>query len=260
MGAEAQPQPRIPTNNANVFIEVLQSLQHLQQQMMEEICQLKTDKTKEKESQHVPEYATDKEETPAGGVPQNTNQRFITMAEIAALLKQERARAPKERLYAQRPLYPLRVLSKPYLERYEPRAFTQYDGRKGSVVEHVSKFIDTLSPYTTNEDLYLREFSKSLCDQTYTWYIDLKPGSIPTWDDMVDIFCTKYFHREETVMLATLQATKQRSGEDLMEYIKRFKDIALDCYDHYEERTLVEMCMTNMIREYKVVQKNLEIS
>ena len=69
MGAEAQPQPRIPINNANVFIEVLQSLQHSQQQMMEEIRQLKTHKTKEKESQHVPEYATDKEETPAGRVP-----------------------------------------------------------------------------------------------------------------------------------------------------------------------------------------------
>ena len=77
---------------------------------------------------------------------------------------------------------------------------------------------------------------------------------------MVDVFCTKYFHREETVTLATLQAIKQRNGEDLMEYIKRFKDIALDCYDHCEERTLVEMCMTNMIREYRAVLKNLEIS
>ena len=77
---------------------------------------------------------------------------------------------------------------------------------------------------------------------------------------MVDMFCTKYFHREETVTLATLQATKQRSGEDLMEYIKRFRDIALDCYDHCEERTLVEMCMTNMIREYRTVLENLEIS
>ena len=65
VGAEAQPQPRIPTNNANIFIEVLQSLQHLQQQMIEEICQLKTDKTKEKGSQHDPEHAADKEETPA---------------------------------------------------------------------------------------------------------------------------------------------------------------------------------------------------
>ena len=39
--------------------------------MMEEIRQLKTGKTKEKGSQHNPELAADKEETPAGGVPQN---------------------------------------------------------------------------------------------------------------------------------------------------------------------------------------------
>ena len=77
---------------------------------------------------------------------------------------------------------------------------------------------------------------------------------------MVDVFCTKYFHGEETVTLATLQATKQRNGEDLMEYIKRFRDIALDCYDHCKERTLVEMCMTNMIREFRAVLENLEIS
>ena len=50
VGARPQPQPRIPTDNANIFIKVLQSLQHSQQQMMEEICQLKIDKTKEKGS------------------------------------------------------------------------------------------------------------------------------------------------------------------------------------------------------------------
>ena len=77
---------------------------------------------------------------------------------------------------------------------------------------------------------------------------------------MVDVFCTKYFHEEETVTLATLQATKQRSGEDLMECIKRFRDIALDCYDHCEEKTLVEMCIGNMIKEYRAVLKNLKIS
>ena len=228
--------------------------------MMEEIRQLKADQTKEKGSQLDPDHVADREETLAGGVPWNAGQCFITMAEVAALLEQERARTPKERFYARRPPYPLKVLSKPYPERYEPRAFAQYDGRKGSAVEHVSKFIDTLGPYAVDEDLCLREFSKSLCDRAYTWYIGLKPGSIPTWDDMVDVFCTKYFHGEETVMLATLQATKQRNGEDLMEYIKRFRDIALDCYDRCEERTLVEMCMTNMIREFRAVLENLEIS
>ena len=69
MGAKPQPHLRIPTDNANTFIEVLQALQHSQQQMMEEIRQLKTDRTKEKGSQHDPEHAVDKEETPAGGVP-----------------------------------------------------------------------------------------------------------------------------------------------------------------------------------------------
>ena len=68
--------------------------------MMEEICQLKTDRTKEKGSQHDLEHVADKEETPVGGVPQNVEQRFITMVEVAALLEQERARTPKERFYA----------------------------------------------------------------------------------------------------------------------------------------------------------------
>ena len=45
-----------------------------------------------------------------------------------------------------------------------------------------------------------------------------------------------------------------------MEYIKRFRDIALDYYDHWEEITLVEMRMTNMIREFRAVLENLEIS
>ena len=44
-----------------------------------------------------------------------------------------------------------------------------------------------------------------------------------------------------------------------MEYIKRFKDIALDYYDHCEEKTLVEMCITNVIKEYRAVLENLEI-
>ena len=46
------------------------------------------------------EHVADKEETPARGVPKHAEQRFITMAEVAAFLEQERAIAPKERFYA----------------------------------------------------------------------------------------------------------------------------------------------------------------
>ena len=78
---------------------------------------------KEKGGQHNLKHAANKKETTVGRAPQNTEQRFITMAE-AAFLEQERARAPKKRFYAQRPPYPLRILSKPYPKRYEPRVFS----------------------------------------------------------------------------------------------------------------------------------------
>ena len=166
----------------------------------------------------------------------------------------------KEGFYLRRPPYPTRLLSKPYLDKYQPPIFLKFDSKKGSAIEHVSNFLDTMGPFVGDEDLCLHEFSKSLCGRAYTWYTSLKPRSIPTWDDMVDVFCSKYFHGEETVTLVTLQGTKKRNDEDLMEYIKRFKDIALDCYDHYEERTLVEMCMGNMTMKYRDVLENLEIS
>ena len=54
---------------------------------------------KEKGSQHDSEYAAAKEETLIGGGSQNMEQRFITTAEVAALLEQERAKALRERFY-----------------------------------------------------------------------------------------------------------------------------------------------------------------
>ena len=54
---------------------------------MEEMCQLKADKTKKNGNQHDPDHVTDKEETPVRGGPHNTKQRFIAMANVAALLE-----------------------------------------------------------------------------------------------------------------------------------------------------------------------------
>lgn len=53
---------------------------------------MKVNKTKEKESQHDPEYAADKEETPVSGHPQNVEQCFIAMVEVALLSEQEKVR------------------------------------------------------------------------------------------------------------------------------------------------------------------------
>ncbi|GKV07172.1 hypothetical protein SLEP1_g18973 [Rubroshorea leprosula] len=86
----------------------------------------------------------------------DSTQGFVTMVNHATLLDRERSK--HETIHFQfvyDPSYPKEILSKPYPKKYESPTFPQYDGRKGSVVEHVSKFLDAMRPYVGNNDLCL---------------------------------------------------------------------------------------------------------
>ena len=65
-----------------------------------------------------------------GRCPQNTEQCFVTMANVAALLEREKAKEHKERFYSRIPPYPIRLLSKLYPDKYEPPTFSQYDSKR----------------------------------------------------------------------------------------------------------------------------------
>ena len=75
---------------------------------------------------------------------------------------------------------------------------------------------------------------------------------------MVDSFCTKFFQEEERITFVSLcNNTKQNVNEGVVEFIRRFMDTALDCYDNNEE--LVEACINNMLWEYRLHLENLNI-
>ncbi|CAL9001484.1 unnamed protein product [Prunus brigantina] len=99
---------------------------------------------------------------------------------------------------------------------------------KGNPKEHVNRFINALGPHAGDYNLRLREFSKSLTDRAYTWYTTLALGSI--------------------------------YGEDLMDFVRRFWDLALDCYDENDEEALVEICISNIMADYRVYLENIGIS
>ena len=63
---------------------------------------------------------------------------------------------------------------------------------------------------------------------------------------MVECFCGKYYQEQEEVTLIRQHNTKQRTNEDLLDYIRRFQDTALECHVKYEEHELVEICIDNM--------------
>ena len=77
---------------------------------------------------------------------------------------------------------------------------------------------------------------------------------------MIKSFCNKYFHVEEKIILVNLHSTKQQTGKDLVKYIHRFRDVSLDCHVKYQEGELVEVCINNMLPEFRAHLENLDIT
>jgi len=123
-----------------------------------------------------------------------------------------------------------------------------------------SGFIYTMGPYVRDRELCLREFAKSLVDRTYTRYTTLRPGSIKSWDRMMERFYAKYYAGEEKVSFQRFQMVRQRPAEDSVQFIKRFKDISLDYYGDHEEKELMETCISNMLFDYRLNLENLRIT
>ena len=65
---------------------------------------------------------------------------------------------------------------------------------------------------------------------------------------------------EDKVTFQILQMVKQRPGEDLIQFIKRFEDVSLDCYGDHKEKELVETCLSNMLFDYRLNLKILCIT
>ncbi|CAL2271338.1 unnamed protein product [Prunus armeniaca] len=65
---------------------------------------------------------------------------------------------------------------------------------------------------------------------------------------------------EERVTTTQLNNTRQKQGEDPVDFARRFRDLALDCYDEKGEEALVEICISNIIADYRVYLENIGIS
>uniref|UniRef100_A0A2N9FUQ4 RNA-directed DNA polymerase n=1 Tax=Fagus sylvatica TaxID=28930 RepID=A0A2N9FUQ4_FAGSY len=115
---------------------------------------------------------------------QNLQQNQSELAEAIKQLKEKDAATKTPPQNEGRKSKKSLIKTRPYPEKYVAPTFSRFDGRKGSALVHISKFIDSMGAYAGNGDLCLREFSKSLDDRAYTWYTTLPPGSVKAWEDM----------------------------------------------------------------------------
>lgn len=135
---------------------------------------------------------------------------FITKAEVVALFREE-----KEKIFSAatclslRLSYPASIAMKPYQVEYIVSNFQRFDGQRGNTIEHIARFIDAMRPFAHDPELCLREFSKSLTDRAYAWYLNLKPRSNQDWNHLVTLFNVKFFCGEAKFILAELSRTRQ---------------------------------------------------
>ncbi|KAH7838626.1 hypothetical protein Vadar_029247 [Vaccinium darrowii] len=141
------------------------------------------------------------------------------------------------------------ILQMPYPEGYTPLKFTKFDSKEGNAQEHVVRFIETLGTFSGDTNLRLREFSVTF--RAYTWYVNLTPYSVTSWEDMVSRFYAKFFQTREKITSLSLVKETQGPSEDIIDYIWRFQDRAVDCLEPVEEEYLVEICTTGLLREYQ---------
>ena len=111
--------------------------------------------------------------------------------------------------------------------------------------------MNAFTAYSHDHKLRLREFSNSLEGQAFTWYTNILLGSVLIWNDMVTQFMKKFFALDEKLTLSDLQQERQKVSEGLLDYIRRFRDLSLICYDLVEKERLVDICIVGMLYEYR---------
>ncbi|KAJ1397782.1 hypothetical protein SESBI_31574 [Sesbania bispinosa] len=167
----------------------------------------------------------------------------VTQRELRQLL--QRRRSPPNIVLDLEPPLANDVITAPYPCGYQPPVFRKFDGT-GSAKEHIMSFLDDLDVYQSNKSFRLKEFSKSLSGRAFTRYAKLRPYSIKTWEDLVMKFCGKFLEEEGAVHIMDLGRVKQRTGEGLVAFIKRYRDRALQCKETLPEADLVYGCIKNV--------------
>lgn len=157
------------------------------------------------------------------------------------------------------PSYPREVTMMQYPAGYKVMKSHKFDGRKGDSKEQVRRFLHLMSVFSCDITLLLREFSKFPKDRAYIWYANLKPGSVRYFEQLISLFNSKFFYAEPRFSLAELDCVQQHLGEDLDACIRTFYDRALDCCNTVEEQMRDDVCLLEMIEEYRIFLKNLSL-
>ena len=102
---------------------------------------------------------------------------YLTREDIIAILLETRKTDSFAYINMRSP-YPEEMARKPYCASYTPPIFPNYNDMIGNAREHIRRYMDALTAHSHDHELWLKEFSKSMEGQAFTWYASLLLRSV----------------------------------------------------------------------------------
>jgi hypothetical protein len=179
--------------------------------------------------------------------------------QISAILRDQFGILPKRRAIG---------YTKPYPSDYDliplPRLpeFTKFSGAEGSSsIEHVSRYLAQLGMISISDPLRVRIFSQSLTGPAFGWYTSLGPDSIRTWKQLEEQFHIQYHSEAAEAGIADLAQLRQKRGETVVEFIRRFREMKNRCYSTWiSEKETVELASVGLLKPIRDLAFQLEFT
>jgi hypothetical protein len=112
-----------------------------------------------------------------------------------------------------------------------------------------------------SDPLRVRFFSQSLTGPAFGWYTSLGPDSIRTWKQLEEQFHIQYHSEAAEAGIADLAQVRQKRGETVAEFVRRFREMKNRCYStRISEKEAVELASMGLLKPIRDLAFQLEFT
>ncbi|TKC11878.1 hypothetical protein, partial [Robertmurraya kyonggiensis] len=142
----------------------------------------------------------------------------------------------------------------PYPKGFVPPSFAQFDGT-GNPRQHLAQYRALCCNISNNNALLLRLFVTSLSGFAFEWYTNLPNGSFKTFKELEEVFVKRFVGVQKKITIHDLMTLQQKPTEAVVDYILRWRTLALKCEPPLQENHAVNLLLGRLTGSISLLLK-----